>query len=73
MLPKCTFWKHFVKSSEGAKCKVCQQFIKTSGNTTNLRYHLQRKHPDLCDIKMDKTDESRKRKEMVIFLNFYVI
>lgn len=72
--PKSTLWKHFIKGSEGAKCNVCQQFIKTSGNTTNLRYHLQRKHSDLCNTKMVTTsDESREWKEMVIFLNFYII
>ncbi|XP_039310270.1 uncharacterized protein LOC105193876 isoform X2 [Solenopsis invicta] len=62
MPPKSILWKHFIKTTDGAKCNVCQQFIKTCGNTTNLRYHLQRKHPDLY-IKIIN-EESRKRKEM---------
>ncbi|XP_071580370.1 E3 SUMO-protein ligase ZBED1-like [Temnothorax nylanderi] len=65
--PKSTLWKHFIKGSEGAACRVCPQFIKTCGNTTNLRYHLQRKHPDIYD-KMVNTSESsdkpQKRKEI---------
>lgn len=27
-----------------AKCKICQTFVKSDGNTTNLKYHLKRKH-----------------------------
>ena len=35
---------HFIKSDSGGKCKHCLLNVKTSGNTTNLRNHMIRKH-----------------------------
>lgn len=38
-------WKNFTKWSEKeAKCKECGKIVKSSGNTTNLRRHFERKH-----------------------------
>lgn len=38
-------WKHFTKINEkDAQCKICKKNVKSSGNTTNLKLHLQRKH-----------------------------
>ncbi|KAJ8928549.1 hypothetical protein NQ314_018887 [Rhamnusium bicolor] len=37
-------WSYFVKSENGGKCKLCQKFVKSSGNTTNLTNHLKRNH-----------------------------
>lgn len=34
----------FDKSENGATCKLCKSAIKTCGNTTNLRNHMNRKH-----------------------------
>lgn len=28
-------------------CKLCDANVKTSGNTTNLKQHLKRKHPGI--------------------------
>ncbi|KAL1493821.1 hypothetical protein ABEB36_009507 [Hypothenemus hampei] len=38
--------KHFIinKKTQEAICMLCQQKLKTSGNTTNLWAHLHRKH-----------------------------
>lgn len=38
-------WNLFSKTSAGGKCKLCLCEVKTSGNTTNLKKHLQRRHP----------------------------
>lgn len=37
-------WNLFIKTSSGGKCKLCHCEVKTAGNTTNLRKHLQRRH-----------------------------
>ncbi|XP_029672945.1 zinc finger BED domain-containing protein 1-like, partial [Formica exsecta] len=44
---KSNYWKYFIRINEGGKCNICQQIIKTSGNTTNLRFHLMRTHPKI--------------------------
>lgn len=48
---KSKLWAHFSRSddSKTAKCRHCSKFVKTSGNTSNLRAHLERYH----DKKMD--------------------
>ncbi|KAI4797684.1 hypothetical protein KUCAC02_024924 [Chaenocephalus aceratus] len=52
---KADVWEHFgfkkKKESDNldktmAVCKLCHTNMKYSGNTTNLRSHLQRHHPD---------------------------
>nr|XP_010776357.1 PREDICTED: zinc finger BED domain-containing protein 1-like [Notothenia coriiceps] len=52
---KADVWEHFgfkkKKESDNldktmAVCKLCHTNVKYSGNTTNLRTHLQRHHPD---------------------------
>jgi len=43
---------------KNAKCKMCEQFIQTSGNTINLWYHLQQKYPDIYAIEMITSDTS---------------
>ncbi|XP_036149072.1 uncharacterized protein LOC118647741 [Monomorium pharaonis] len=35
-------WKYFIRMDTGGKCKICHVFVKSSGNTRNLKYHLQR-------------------------------
>ncbi|XP_066585542.1 E3 SUMO-protein ligase ZBED1-like [Prorops nasuta] len=39
-------WKYFVKSATGGKCKFCQHEVKGI-NTTNLKVHLERAHPNI--------------------------
>ncbi|KAJ4940609.1 hypothetical protein JOQ06_026906 [Pogonophryne albipinna] len=62
---KADVWEHFgfkkKKESDNldkimAVCKLCHTNVKYSGNTTNLRTHLQRHHPD----KVMLTEELKK-------------
>lgn len=49
MPPKSAVWEHFDrKENNSAKCRHCGIQIKTSGNTTNLKNHLEHKHPRIC-------------------------
>lgn len=45
-------WKYFeaVKEKNCAKCRLCRNFYKTSGNTTNLFDHLKRSHPGFKEV-----------------------
>ncbi|XP_066590528.1 E3 SUMO-protein ligase ZBED1-like [Prorops nasuta] len=47
---KSVTWKYFVKVAGGAKCNMCHSTITTSGNTTNMLKHLQRKHHNLENV-----------------------
>ncbi|XP_067624170.1 E3 SUMO-protein ligase ZBED1-like isoform X5 [Eurosta solidaginis] len=42
-------WKYFKKSTDKklATCLICQKEYRTSGNTSNLRDHLKRMHPNM--------------------------
>jgi len=40
-------WNFFKKVENGGTCKICSLFVKTCGNTTNLKQHLKRKHPSV--------------------------
>ncbi|XP_053966175.1 E3 SUMO-protein ligase ZBED1-like [Anastrepha ludens] len=50
-------WKYFKRSDDKkfAKCLNCAKEYKTSGNTSNLRDHLKRFHPDLKDHAPDSS------------------
>lgn len=52
-------WKYFTKVDNGGTCKLCNLFVKTCGNTTNLKQHLKRKHPSL-DTSNVKSSKSAK-------------
>jgi hypothetical protein len=39
-------WKHFTKEGNLATCRICLKVIKTSGNTTNLKSHIDKNHPN---------------------------
>lgn len=48
MPPKSQYWKYFEKISDSsAKCRTCGKILKTAGNTTNLKCHLDKKHPNI--------------------------
>ncbi|XP_024879336.1 zinc finger BED domain-containing protein 1-like, partial [Temnothorax curvispinosus] len=55
-------WNYFVKSDTVAKCKICQLNVKTSGNTTNLHFHMNRCHPD---VQMEKSTVFVKTKRQI--------
>lgn len=54
---KSDIWKYFIKISNGGKCKICLTEVKTSGNTTNLRNHLLRKHKSAISDKVQPVSE----------------
>lgn len=48
MPPKSQYWKYFDKINDSnAKCRSCGKIIKTSGNTSNLKCHIDNKHSNL--------------------------
>ena len=61
---KSKVWKYFgftmnesgaIVSKTQVKCTLCRNNISFCGNTTNLSYHLERKHPEqfseCCSVK----------------------
>lgn len=40
-------WNFFKKVENGSTCKICSLFVKACGNMTNLKQHLNRKHPSV--------------------------
>lgn len=45
MPAKSQYWKYFEKiDGYMARCRSCSKILKTSGNTTNLRLHIQKMH-----------------------------
>ncbi|XP_066587665.1 E3 SUMO-protein ligase ZBED1-like [Prorops nasuta] len=63
---KTLIWKYFVNFPNGGKCKICQQEIKTSGNTTNLKLHLKRQYPTVELGNHDTTCNERILRETQI-------
>ncbi|KAJ0180829.1 hypothetical protein K1T71_002914 [Dendrolimus kikuchii] len=45
---KSKIWNYFKKcdNDKGVICKFCNKNLKTSGNTTNMRGHLEKVHPE---------------------------
>lgn len=42
---KSEVWSHFVRTETGGTCKACGADVKSANTTTNLYFHLQRRHP----------------------------
>lgn len=50
-MPPAIVWDYFNKiDTSSARCKQCNTIVKTSGNTSNLRAHINNKHPALAEI-----------------------
>lgn len=48
MPPKSQCWRYFEEINvTSVKCRSCGKICKTAGNTTNLKCHLDKKHPNL--------------------------
>jgi len=63
MAPPSKLWKTFTKINQIlAKCNLCNQIIKTSGNTSNLKAHLE-KH---TKKNVDETEGTTKKKQVAI-------
>lgn len=52
-------WSYFTKSSDKkiAKCCKCKKKYKTSGNTSNLKDHLKRMHPEINSNTSESCDD----------------
>lgn len=64
-------WNIFIKTKDGGKCKLCQVCLKTSGNTTNLRKHLKRRHPDFSLTEVEKIKVSKAVDIKIAHLHFF--
>ncbi|KAJ8915340.1 hypothetical protein NQ315_008226 [Exocentrus adspersus] len=42
---RSNFWSYFIKTKDGGQCKLCNTNVKSVGTTTNLKKHLERRHP----------------------------
>lgn len=64
MAPKSEIWLHFDQCDDkkSARCRHCGSIIKTSGNTSNLRCHLQHRH---INIKLGQVSGSGKPLQFV--------
>ena len=50
-------WSHFSKVGETrVQCAVCKELYSYSGNTTNLRFHLKTRHPEVVLSKVEEVD-----------------
>ncbi|XP_053594570.1 E3 SUMO-protein ligase ZBED1 isoform X2 [Microplitis demolitor] len=57
---KSKTWEYFTPINPNlARCKFCQSMIKTSGNTTNLRSHLNSKHKMFIPVDMQVNIKKR--------------
>ncbi|XP_044581472.1 E3 SUMO-protein ligase ZBED1-like isoform X2 [Cotesia glomerata] len=57
---KSKAWEYFTPiTSNSARCKFCQGIIKTAGNTTNLRCHLNSKHKLFIPVDLQVNNKKR--------------
>lgn len=56
-------WKYFKKHKDSPhpECRLCLQKVKCSGNTTNLKNHLKRKHDKVSLPSSRETKNIRDR------------
>ncbi|XP_054089805.1 uncharacterized protein LOC128922640 [Zeugodacus cucurbitae] len=64
MLPsklKSRVWSFFIRNSDAsATCKICSKKLKTSGNTSNLRCHVENVHKKVLLDQVDDAECSSK-------------
>ena len=47
-MTRSSVWSHFRKVADTrVQCDVCKELYSYSGNTTNLRFHLKTRHPEV--------------------------
>lgn len=61
---KSTIWNYFKKvdNDKVATCKICNKSLKTSGNTTNLRGHIEKIHSDVIQELITEEPSGKKLK-----------
>lgn len=51
MPPKSILWQHYTRNpDQSGTCRHCGKIVKTKGNTSNLKCHLQSKHPKVFEV-----------------------
>ncbi|XP_039968185.1 uncharacterized protein LOC120779903 [Bactrocera tryoni] len=64
MLPsklKSKVWSFFIRNSDAsATCKLCNKKLKTTGNTSNLRCHVENVHKKVLLDQVDNAECSSK-------------
>ena len=71
---KSTIWKYFrflpdlngrPQDTNRPQCKICQAVVSTkTGNTSNLRFHLKQRHPQLySEVIKNSSDTGKEPKE----------
>lgn len=73
MPPKSRFWEFFERlENNEARCRSCHKIIKTCGNTTNLKLHIEKMHSSLLgknsneENTVHKTGAKRSFKETFV-------
>ncbi|CAD7093955.1 unnamed protein product [Hermetia illucens] len=62
LAPKSEVWKFYVRINDKiAKCNVCGNNIKTSGNTTNLKCHIKTKHKNIFEEHFNRSNQNNTR------------
>lgn len=61
---KSAIWNYFKRcdNNKEATCKLCNKNLKTSGNTTNLRGHIEKKHSDVVQEFITEEPSQKKLK-----------
>ncbi|KAF2886886.1 hypothetical protein ILUMI_19289 [Ignelater luminosus] len=61
---KSAIWNYFKRgdNDKEATCKFCNKNLKTSGNTTNLRGHIEKKHSDVVQELITEEPSQKKLK-----------
>ncbi len=59
-------WEYFVEgdgSSSDARCILCEETVKSSGNTSNMLKHLKIKHTEQYDKVHEVQEEAKRQKQ----------
>nr|XP_024216714.1 zinc finger BED domain-containing protein 1-like [Halyomorpha halys] len=65
-MPKSKWWSCFSRiDNQTAKCRMCGRYVKTSGNTSNLKAHIVKVHPKSIEAVPELTPLIGKVKKIV--------
>ncbi|XP_046808185.1 E3 SUMO-protein ligase ZBED1-like [Lucilia cuprina] len=74
---KSKIWTYFNKAGDKeAVCKICNKTLKTSGNTSNLRGHLENVHSQQLadeDVKSKKAKTAQPALKKVLHHKFHLV
>lgn len=65
MPPKSILWQHYTRNpDQSGTCRHCGNNVKTKGNTSNLKCHLQSKHHKVFEVFSKSLKEDSKSKKI---------